>query len=67
MEGISDGLLNAVRLGRYLTLETSAGTVIDSLKYTAAGGQFYEYGGIAYAPLDPETAAAVTSLLGIEP
>lgn len=61
------GLLNAVRLGRDLTLETSAGAVIDSLKYTAAGGQFYEYGGIAYAPLDPETAAAVTSLLGIEP
>lgn len=67
VEGISGGLLNAVRLGRYLTLKTSAGAVIDSLKYTAAGGQFYEYGGIAYTPLDAETAAAVTSLLGIEP
>lgn len=59
------GLLEAVRLGRYLTLELANGESITSLKYTAAGGQFYEYGGVAYTPLERKTAAQISRLLGI--
>lgn len=60
-----DGLLEAVRLGRYLTIQTAGGAVIDDLKYSAAGGQFYEYSGVAYEPLDAETAATMDQLFGI--
>ena len=61
-----DGLLDAVRLGRYLTILTADDVVIDDLKYSAAGGQFYEYSGVAYEPLDAETAAKMNQLFGIE-
>lgn len=60
-----DGLLEAVRLGRYLTIQTAGGAVIDDLKYSAAGGQFYEYSGVAYEPLDAETVARMNQLFGI--
>ena len=60
-----DGLLEAVRLGRCLTIRTANGAVIDDLKYSAAGGQFYEYSGVAYGPLDAETAARMNELFGI--
>lgn len=59
------GLLNRVRSCRYLTVETTHGT-IDTLKYSAAGGQFYEYSGIAYEPLDADTAAAMSEMFQIE-
>ena len=59
------GLSNRVRLCRYLTVETTHGT-IDNLKYSAAGGQFYEYSGIAYEPLDDDTAAAMNRMFQIE-
>ena len=59
------GLSNRVRLCRYLTVETTHGT-LDNLKYSAAGGQFYEYSGIAYEPLDTETAAAMNRMFQIE-
>ena len=64
--GGEDGLLNSVRLCRYLTIELSNGATIDTLKYSAAGGQFYEYSGIAYEPLDTETAAAMNRMFQIE-
>ena len=67
-EGETDpdgGLSNRVRLCRYLTVETTHGT-IDNLKYSAAGGQFYEYSGIAYEPLDAKTAAAINEIFRIE-
>jgi len=59
------GLSNRVRLCRYLTVETTHGT-LDNLKYSAAGGQFYEYSGIAYEPLDTETAAVMNRMFQIE-
>lgn len=60
------GLLTRVQLCRYLTVETIHGT-IDSLKYSAAGGQFYEYSGIAYDPLDTDTAAKMNEIFHITP
>lgn len=60
------GLSNRVRLCRYLTIELSNGTTIDTLKYSAAGGQFYEYHGIAYEPLDDDTAAQMNDIFKIE-
>ena len=60
------GLSNQVRLCRYLTIETADGITIDTLKYSAAGGQFYEYSGIAYEPLDTHTAAAMNKMFQIE-
>lgn len=64
--GGEEGLLNSVRLCRYLTIELSNGTTIDTLKYSAAGGQFYEYSGIAYEPLGAETSAALNDMFKIE-
>lgn len=61
-----EGLLTSVRLCRYLTIETADGTTIDTLKYSAAGGQFYEYSGIAYEPLDAETIAVMNEIFRIE-
>ena len=60
------GLSNWVRLGRYLTIETKYGT-INTLKYSAAGGQFYEFSGIAYEPLDAELAVKMNEIFKIEP
>lgn len=62
--GLPADLLEAVRVGRYLSIQ-AGDTVIDGLKYTAAAGQFYEYGGISYAPLGAADAAAVSTLMGI--
>lgn len=57
---------NQVRAGRYLTLVTSQGMEIDTLKYTAISGMFYEYGGIAYSALTMEEKTAVEKILNIE-
>lgn len=61
-----EGLLTSVRLCRYLTIETADGVVIDDLKYSAAGGQFYEYSGIAYEPLTSEAAAKMNKIFDID-
>lgn len=55
----------AVRLGRYLSITTNYGNVIDGLKYTAVSDMFYEFSGIAYSPLTEEQAASVCEMIGI--
>lgn len=64
----ADGsLLTRVRLNRYLTIGLADGSAIVGLKYSAAGGQFYEFTGIAYSPLDADASAQINEILGIEP
>lgn len=58
---------NAVCLGRYLTMKTEQGAVIDGLKYTAVSGMFYEYEGVAYNKLEPAQAETIQAILKIEP
>ena len=55
----------AVRLGRYLSITTNYGNVIDGLKYTAVSDMFYEFSGIAYSPLTEEQAASICEIIGI--
>lgn len=55
-----------VRAGRYLTLITSQGMKIDTLKYTGISGMFYEYSGIAYSALTLEEKSAIEEILNIE-
>lgn len=70
MIGLGDdtpsSMLNQVRAGRYLTIVTSQGMEIDTLKYTGISGMFYEYGGIAYSTLTMEEKTAVDKILNIE-
>lgn len=58
--------INQVEAGRYLKIVTSQGMEIDTLKYTGITGVFYEYGGVAYSPLDDETKIYMDDLLEIE-
>lgn len=55
----------AVRLGRYLSITTNYGNVIDGLKYTAVSNMFYEFSGIAYSSLTEEQAVSVCEIIGI--
>ena len=55
----------AVRLGRYLSITTDYGNVIDGLRYTAVSDMFYEFSGIAYSPLTEEQAANICEIIGI--
>ncbi|MCI5489987.1 MAG: hypothetical protein ACLTXE_08525 [Enterocloster aldenensis] len=70
MIGLGDdtpsSMLNQVRAGRYLTIVTSQGMEIDTLKYTGISGMFYEYGGIAYNTLTMEEKTTVEKILNIE-
>ena len=68
VEAASDGQTpshEAVRLGRYLSITTDYGNVIDGLKYTAVSDMFYEFSGIAYSPLTEEQAASICEIIGI--
>ncbi len=68
VEAASDGQTQsheAVRLGRYLSITTNYGNVIDGLKYTAVSDMFYEFSGIAYSPLTEEQAASICEMIGI--
>lgn len=60
------GPLDAIRLGRYLSLVTEYGNEIDSLKYTAVSDMFYEFSGIAYNTLSEEQAQQMCEIFGIE-
>lgn len=64
-DGESEAAHEAVRLGRYLSITTVYGNVIDGLKYTAVSDMFYEFSGIAYEPLTQEQAAGVWEVIGI--
>ena len=55
----------AVWLGRYLSITTDYGNVIDGLKYTAVSDMFYEFSGIAYNRLTEEQAASICEMIGI--
>ena len=55
----------AVRFGRYLSITTNYGNVIDGLKYTAVSDMFYEFSGIAYSSLTEEQATSVCEIIGI--
>ena len=68
VEAASDGQASsheAVRLGRYLSITTDYGNVIDGLKYTAVSDMFYEFSGIAYIPLTEEQATNICEIIGI--
>lgn len=65
-EDTPSAMQNQVRAGRYLTMVTSRGMEIDTLKYTGISGMFYEHGGIAYSALTMEEKTAVEEILGIE-
>ena len=68
VEAASDGQIRsheAVRLGRYLSITTNYGNVIDDLKYTAVSDMFYGFSGIAYSTLTEEQAANVCEIIGI--
>ena len=61
-----EGAHDPVRLARYVTLVSERGCAIGRLKYTAVSDMFYEYGGIAYEPLEKKQAARMQKLLGIQ-
>lgn len=65
-EDTPSAMQNQVRAGRFLTIATSQGMEIDTLKYTGISGMFYEYGGIAYSALTMEEKTAVEKILNIE-
>lgn len=51
---------------RYITVTLNSGTTIDSWKYSALNGQFYEFRGIATTPLDENRVYDLNKLFGIE-
>lgn len=69
MEALSYGVgdcSSPVWATRYLTITFRSGMMIDSWKYTALSGRFYEFGGIHTEPLDEDTVYAINGILGIE-
>lgn len=70
MIGLGDdtpvAMQNQVSAGRYLTLITSQGIKLDSMKYTAISGMFYEYEGVAYSALSADEKAIIEEILNIE-
>ena len=55
-----------IKAERYLEIVLEDGRKIDSLKYTAALGLFFEDGGITYTTLSEEDRGWMISVMGIE-
>ena len=51
---------------RFLKVTLKSGTTIDSWKYDALSGCFFEYGGIFTEPLDDEAANKLNNIFGIK-
>lgn len=51
---------------RVLQVELASGTTIDSWKYNALSGCFFEYGGIFTEPLSDEAAYRLNDIFGIQ-
>lgn len=51
---------------RYLTVTLKDGSRIDSWKYNALKGCFYEFGGIGTKPLEETAVQALNAILGIQ-
>lgn len=51
---------------RDLKITLTSGTTIDSWKYTALNGRFYQHGGIVTEPLAESEVYALNSIFGIE-
>ena len=51
---------------RYLKIYLCDGSTIDSLKYSAVGGAFYEYGGITYEMLDDDVMEQINAVMKID-
>lgn len=60
------GMTKSVQMGRYLAIELDNGIIIDSMKYTAVSGMFYEYGGVAYNSLSVQDKETVDRIFQIE-
>ena len=60
------GMTKSVQMGRYLAIELDNGIIIDSMKYTAVSGMFYEYGGVAYNRLSVQDKETVDRIFQIE-
>jgi len=67
-EGIEDKLDSGeeTRGIRYLTITLNDGTTIDSLKYDALRGIYFEYGGIISEPLSEDTVYSLNDIWGIK-
>ncbi len=55
-----------LRAGRNIEIHTENGVRIDSLKYTAVSGEFYEFGGIYYSALPDKDQERLKDILGID-
>lgn len=60
------GMAESVQMGRCLAIELDNGIIIDSMKYTAVSGMFYEYGGVAYNRLSVQDKETVDRIFQIE-
>lgn len=52
--------------GRCISIEFADGTILDSWKYSALSGSFFEYGGIFTEPLEESDVYALNELFGIK-
>lgn len=55
-----------LKAGRNIEIHAGNGVVIDSLKYTAVSGEFYEFGGIYYSALSDEDQECLKEIIGID-
>ena len=51
---------------RRISIEFKNGTILDSWKYSALSGSFFEYGGIYTEPLEENDVYALNDIFGIK-